>query len=185
MWQEIFFCLLEQTDMFCRESAVNYWKIVWTHNSSELMANEWGVVIIAVAIVRLKRCFSCMNECPSSALSFQTIVAAMTTLTPPCQLASPANQCRIDYVLNQVNQKDFEFPSVSRTLTFLLCWLFDLFPSLNCKTQLILKTCGNVIWRYVDALYGHVIVTIYYQRQFVELTNKSTAGMVLLSVHSC
>uniref|UniRef100_A0A3Q3W5Q7 Guanine nucleotide-binding protein G(s) subunit alpha n=1 Tax=Mola mola TaxID=94237 RepID=A0A3Q3W5Q7_MOLML len=26
-------------------------------------------------------------------------------------LASPANQCRIDYVFNQVHQKDFEFPS--------------------------------------------------------------------------
>uniref|UniRef100_A0A8D0AAX8 Guanine nucleotide-binding protein G(s) subunit alpha n=1 Tax=Sander lucioperca TaxID=283035 RepID=A0A8D0AAX8_SANLU len=43
--------------------------------------------------------------------TIQTIVAAMTTLTPPCQLACPANKCRIDYVLNQVNQKDFEFPS--------------------------------------------------------------------------
>uniref|UniRef100_A0A672GXT7 Guanine nucleotide-binding protein G(s) subunit alpha n=1 Tax=Salarias fasciatus TaxID=181472 RepID=A0A672GXT7_SALFA len=42
---------------------------------------------------------------------FNTIVSAMTTLTPPCQLASPANQFRIDYVLNQVNQKDFDFPS--------------------------------------------------------------------------
>ncbi|CAF96489.1 unnamed protein product, partial [Tetraodon nigroviridis] len=43
--------------------------------------------------------------------AIETIVAAMTTLTPPCKLASPANQCRIDYVLNQVNHKDFEFPS--------------------------------------------------------------------------
>uniref|UniRef100_A0A673A6U2 Guanine nucleotide-binding protein G(s) subunit alpha n=1 Tax=Sphaeramia orbicularis TaxID=375764 RepID=A0A673A6U2_9TELE len=43
--------------------------------------------------------------------AIETIVAAMSTLTPPCQLASPANQSRIDYVLNQVTQKDFEFPS--------------------------------------------------------------------------
>lgn len=45
--------------------------------------------------------------------AIETIVSAMTTLTPPCQLACPANQCRIEYVLHQVNQKDFEFPSVS------------------------------------------------------------------------
>uniref|UniRef100_A0AAQ5ZHS7 Guanine nucleotide-binding protein G(s) subunit alpha n=1 Tax=Amphiprion ocellaris TaxID=80972 RepID=A0AAQ5ZHS7_AMPOC len=43
--------------------------------------------------------------------AIETIVAAMSTLTPPCQLACPANQSRIDYVLNQANQKDFEFPS--------------------------------------------------------------------------
>uniref|UniRef100_A0A3Q3WBG3 Guanine nucleotide-binding protein G(s) subunit alpha n=1 Tax=Mola mola TaxID=94237 RepID=A0A3Q3WBG3_MOLML len=30
--------------------------------------------------------------------AIETIVAAMATLTPPCQLASPANQCRIDYL---------------------------------------------------------------------------------------
>uniref|UniRef100_A0A7N5ZQL1 Guanine nucleotide-binding protein G(s) subunit alpha n=1 Tax=Anabas testudineus TaxID=64144 RepID=A0A7N5ZQL1_ANATE len=43
--------------------------------------------------------------------AIETVVAAMSTLTPPCQLACPANQTRVDYVLNQVNQKDFEFPS--------------------------------------------------------------------------
>uniref|UniRef100_A0A8C2ZHH7 Guanine nucleotide-binding protein G(s) subunit alpha n=1 Tax=Cyclopterus lumpus TaxID=8103 RepID=A0A8C2ZHH7_CYCLU len=43
--------------------------------------------------------------------AIETIVAAMTTLTPQCRIACPANQCRIDYVLNQVIQKDFEFPS--------------------------------------------------------------------------
>lgn len=46
----------------------------------------------------------------------------MTTLTPPCKLASPANQCRIDYVLNQVNHKDFEFPSVSWSFLTLDLW---------------------------------------------------------------
>uniref|UniRef100_A0A672GNX4 Guanine nucleotide-binding protein G(s) subunit alpha n=1 Tax=Salarias fasciatus TaxID=181472 RepID=A0A672GNX4_SALFA len=41
----------------------------------------------------------------------QTIVTAMSTLTPPVQLACPDNQYRIEYILNLVNQKDFEFPS--------------------------------------------------------------------------
>ncbi|KAM3878586.1 LOW QUALITY PROTEIN: guanine nucleotide-binding protein G(s) subunit alpha-like [Diretmus argenteus] len=49
--------------------------------------------------------------------AIETIVTAMNTLTPPCQLACPANQSRIDYVLNQVNQKDFEFHSVTFSLT--------------------------------------------------------------------
>uniref|UniRef100_A0A8C7UIV0 Guanine nucleotide-binding protein G(s) subunit alpha n=1 Tax=Oncorhynchus mykiss TaxID=8022 RepID=A0A8C7UIV0_ONCMY len=40
-----------------------------------------------------------------------TIVAAMSTLTPPVQLANQHNQYRIQYVLNLVNQKDFEFTS--------------------------------------------------------------------------
>ncbi|KAK7915628.1 hypothetical protein WMY93_011389 [Mugilogobius chulae] len=43
--------------------------------------------------------------------AIETIVAAMSTLTPPCQIACPANQSRIEYVMNLVNQKDFEFPS--------------------------------------------------------------------------
>ncbi|XP_061582732.1 guanine nucleotide-binding protein G(s) subunit alpha-like isoform X2 [Cololabis saira] len=46
--------------------------------------------------------------------AIETIVAAMSTLTPPCKLACPANQFRIDYVLQQVNQ-DFEFPSKNLT----------------------------------------------------------------------
>uniref|UniRef100_A0A8D3AJH4 Guanine nucleotide-binding protein G(s) subunit alpha n=1 Tax=Scophthalmus maximus TaxID=52904 RepID=A0A8D3AJH4_SCOMX len=41
--------------------------------------------------------------------AIETIVAAMTALSPPCQLAGPANKCRLEYVLNQANQKDFEF----------------------------------------------------------------------------
>uniref|UniRef100_A0A8C4X8G1 Guanine nucleotide-binding protein G(s) subunit alpha n=1 Tax=Erpetoichthys calabaricus TaxID=27687 RepID=A0A8C4X8G1_ERPCA len=40
----------------------------------------------------------------------QTIVTAMNTLAPPVQLAIPENQSRIDYILNIVSQKDFEFP---------------------------------------------------------------------------
>nr|XP_057939290.1 guanine nucleotide-binding protein G(s) subunit alpha isoform X1 [Doryrhamphus excisus] len=43
--------------------------------------------------------------------AIETIVTAMSTLTPPVQLASPGNQYRIEYILNLVNQKDFEFPS--------------------------------------------------------------------------
>uniref|UniRef100_A0A8C5AAA3 Guanine nucleotide-binding protein G(s) subunit alpha n=1 Tax=Gadus morhua TaxID=8049 RepID=A0A8C5AAA3_GADMO len=42
---------------------------------------------------------------------FNTIVAAMSTLTPPCQLACPANQSRIKYLTNLMNRKDYEFPS--------------------------------------------------------------------------
>uniref|UniRef100_G3NSK5 Guanine nucleotide-binding protein G(s) subunit alpha n=1 Tax=Gasterosteus aculeatus aculeatus TaxID=481459 RepID=G3NSK5_GASAC len=43
--------------------------------------------------------------------AIETIVAAMTTLTPPCQIACPANRSRFEYVLNRVLQKDFEFSS--------------------------------------------------------------------------
>ncbi|XP_038863367.1 guanine nucleotide-binding protein G(s) subunit alpha isoform X3 [Salvelinus namaycush] len=41
----------------------------------------------------------------------ETIVTAMSTLTPPVRLANPAHQFRIEYILNLVNQKDFEFTS--------------------------------------------------------------------------
>lgn len=57
----------------------------------------------------------------------------MTTLTPPCKLASPANQCRIDYVLNQVNHKDFEFPSVSWTSP----WLWSCGVADSCTSSLL------------------------------------------------
>ncbi|CAG03238.1 unnamed protein product [Tetraodon nigroviridis] len=43
--------------------------------------------------------------------AIETIVLAMSTLTPPVQLACPDNRHRIEYILNLVNQKDFEFPS--------------------------------------------------------------------------
>lgn len=46
----------------------------------------------------------------------QTIVTAMSTLTPPVQLACPENRHRIEYVLNLVGQKDFDFPSVSNSV---------------------------------------------------------------------
>uniref|UniRef100_H2SJB9 Guanine nucleotide-binding protein G(s) subunit alpha n=1 Tax=Takifugu rubripes TaxID=31033 RepID=H2SJB9_TAKRU len=42
---------------------------------------------------------------------FNTIVLAMSTLTPPVQLACPDNRHRIEYILSLVSQKDFEFPS--------------------------------------------------------------------------
>uniref|UniRef100_A0A8C7CLQ4 Guanine nucleotide-binding protein G(s) subunit alpha n=1 Tax=Oncorhynchus kisutch TaxID=8019 RepID=A0A8C7CLQ4_ONCKI len=44
-------------------------------------------------------------------LKNSTIVTAMSTLTPPVRLANPAHQFRIEYILNLVNQKDFEFTS--------------------------------------------------------------------------
>lgn len=58
---------------------------------------------------------------------FQTIVTAMSTLTPPVRLANPAHQFRIEYILNLVNQKDFVFTSVSiflinNYLFSLSCW---------------------------------------------------------------
>uniref|UniRef100_A0A671VNJ3 Guanine nucleotide-binding protein G(s) subunit alpha n=1 Tax=Sparus aurata TaxID=8175 RepID=A0A671VNJ3_SPAAU len=43
--------------------------------------------------------------------AIETIVTAMSTLTPPVQLACPENRYRIEYILNLVTQKDFEFPS--------------------------------------------------------------------------
>ncbi|XP_051567798.1 guanine nucleotide-binding protein G(s) subunit alpha isoform X1 [Myxocyprinus asiaticus] len=46
--------------------------------------------------------------------AIDTIVTAMSMLAPPVQLACPANQFRIDYILNLANQKDFEFTPVSR-----------------------------------------------------------------------
>lgn len=48
----------------------------------------------------------------------QTIVTAMSNLIPPVQLACPENQYRIEYILNLVSQKDFEFPSVSSKSDF-------------------------------------------------------------------
>ncbi|XP_036427521.1 guanine nucleotide-binding protein G(s) subunit alpha isoform X1 [Colossoma macropomum] len=41
--------------------------------------------------------------------AIETIVTAMSTLTPPVQVACPENQFRIQYILNLANQKDFEF----------------------------------------------------------------------------
>lgn len=59
--------------------------------------------------------------------AIETIVTAMSTLTPPVRLANPAHQFRIEYILNLVNQKDFVFTSVSiflinNYLFSLSCW---------------------------------------------------------------
>ncbi|KAG5279463.1 hypothetical protein AALO_G00078060 [Alosa alosa] len=43
--------------------------------------------------------------------AIETIVTAMGTLAPPLQLACPASQWRMEYILNLANQKDFDFPS--------------------------------------------------------------------------
>lgn len=56
----------------------------------------------------------------------QTIVTAMSMLVPPVKLACPANQFRIDYILNLANQKDFEFTSVSRMVFSHPCFFFPL-----------------------------------------------------------
>lgn len=47
---------------------------------------------------------------------FQTIVAAMSSLVPPVELANPENQFRVDYILSVMNVPDFDFPPVSCTL---------------------------------------------------------------------
>lgn len=65
---------------------------------------------------------------------FQTIVTAMSTLTPPVRLANPAHQFRIEYILNLVNQKDFEFTSVSifriKKITHYTCYV-DMFQGFS------------------------------------------------------
>lgn len=96
---------------------------------------------------------------PSSDPSMQTIVAAMNTLTPPCQLACSANQFRVEYVLGLINQKDFDFPSVS--LTLLLSKSSSLPPlqsflRCNCCTASNLppKSCRGsswLCWKCVEA----------------------------------
>ena len=43
----------------------------------------------------------------------QTIVAAMSNLVPPVELANPENQFRVDYILSVMNVPDFDFPPVS------------------------------------------------------------------------
>uniref|UniRef100_A0A665UG55 Guanine nucleotide-binding protein G(s) subunit alpha n=1 Tax=Echeneis naucrates TaxID=173247 RepID=A0A665UG55_ECHNA len=53
-------------------------------------------------------CDPLLNECILFAWLWQTIVTAMSNLTPPVQLACPENQYRIEYILNLVNQKDFD-----------------------------------------------------------------------------
>lgn len=53
-----------------------------------------------------------LKLCENSVLTMQTIVTAMNNLVPPVQLACPANQLRIEYILNLTNQKDFEFTPV-------------------------------------------------------------------------
>lgn len=62
---------------------------------------------VCVYVIITKLFFSFFFSLP------QTIVTAMGNLAPPLQLASSANQWRMDYILNLANQKDFDFPSVS------------------------------------------------------------------------
>lgn len=48
--------------------------------------------------------------------AIETIVAAMSSLVPPVELANPENQFRVDYILSVMNVPDFDFPPVSCTL---------------------------------------------------------------------
>ncbi|KAG8513341.1 Guanine nucleotide-binding protein G(s) subunit alpha [Galemys pyrenaicus] len=45
--------------------------------------------------------------------AIETIVAAMSNLVPPVELANPENQFRVDYILSVMNVPDFDFPPVS------------------------------------------------------------------------
>lgn len=40
----------------------------------------------------------------------------MTTLTPPVKLEDPANQSRVEYVLDVSSSPDFDYPPVSLSL---------------------------------------------------------------------
>ncbi|XP_024895636.1 guanine nucleotide-binding protein G(s) subunit alpha isoforms XLas [Pteropus alecto] len=42
--------------------------------------------------------------------AIETIVAAMSSLVPPVELANPENQFRVDYILSVMNVPDFDFP---------------------------------------------------------------------------
>lgn len=46
---------------------------------------------------------------------FQTITSAMSTLTPPVALEDPANQSKVDYILEVSSATDFDYPPVSHS----------------------------------------------------------------------
>lgn len=50
----------------------------------------------------------------------QTITSAMSTLTPPVTLEDPANQSRVEYILEVSSSPDFDYPSVSVSLPSIL-----------------------------------------------------------------
>ncbi|KAL4646315.1 guanine nucleotide-binding protein G(s) subunit alpha [Arapaima gigas] len=78
-----------------------------THRLLLLGAGESGKSTI-VKQMRILHVNGFNADCSYS--SWQTIVTAMSTVVPPVQLACPENQFRIQYVLNLVGQKDFDFP---------------------------------------------------------------------------
>lgn len=48
-------------------------------------------------------------------LLFQTIISAMSTLTPPVALEDPANQSKADYIVDVSSATDFDYPPVSHS----------------------------------------------------------------------
>ncbi len=48
---------------------------------------------------------------------FQTIVSAMSMLTPPMPLGNPGNQFRVDYIKSIAPLSDFEYTEVTHTHT--------------------------------------------------------------------
>jgi len=45
----------------------------------------------------------------------------MSTLTPPVTLEDPANQSRVDYILEVSSSPDFDYPPVSHATAYLRC----------------------------------------------------------------
>ncbi|KOX75350.1 Guanine nucleotide-binding protein G(s) subunit alpha [Melipona quadrifasciata] len=45
---------------------------------------------------------------------FQTIISAMSTLTPPVALEDPANQSKADYIVDVSSATDFDYPPLAR-----------------------------------------------------------------------
>lgn len=82
----------------------------------------------------------------------QTIVTAMSTLTPPVQLACAENRHRIEYILNLVSQKDFDFPSVSRPSSR---WVYTADLSLN-TTEFLYSDISSFVFIYAYPLYDSV-----------------------------
>lgn len=82
-------------------------------------------VVVSVIVVELRAyvCYT-IHRCTWTAwlpfffircVPFQTITSAMNTLTPPVALEDPANQSKVDYILEVSSATDFDYPPVSHS----------------------------------------------------------------------
>lgn len=141
------------------------------------------------------RVVNCCYICFLCSLSPQTIVTAMSILTPPCQLACPANKSRLEYVLNQINLKDSEFPAVSFEF---LCLYF--LTALLSPTQKIQWTCewlwpksSGALWssytvcRYQDSCASHAVLSSIscVLKSLSAICVSSSVGRNQLLIHYC